>query len=399
MKKLINLIALTIALAVVFVGCGNPAIPQDQDDGETVEQFLDKLVAFGAGVTEDGTMKVTFVKKDISVYESDYKKENGIWKSINEEDEINYRIKKISNGIYGISGDGKIQMLLEMKENSLIYRDPENPNTNYYEFIRFESEKDQEFLISEHLLEPHLPEPVGVNEVLGKKVIDKYIGEESSRHFGEFIDNETFIIKSSPKSDESYDKTVCKYSFNSTKQQIYLQEYRWDCYDKDDQLTKSYMPEDIIKNGIDENPGASEDEIKEGIFGYIGYHFGRCTVYSYTKENEKMILKPVFPCETLVDACYEYINFEFRNESEEMSLLSYGCFISHDEDSRMILFDRITDSTIFGKDAFTNESYVIPYTIDFSKPDGEKTITITFEGKNITLTQREIDERTYEEVE
>lgn len=142
MKKLINLIALTIALAVVFVGCGNPAIPQDQDDGETVEQFLEKLVAFGAGVTEDGTMKVTFVKKGISVYESIYKKENGIWKTLDEEYEINYRIKKISNGIYGISGDGKIQMLLEMKENSLIYRDPENPNTNYYEFIRSESEID-----------------------------------------------------------------------------------------------------------------------------------------------------------------------------------------------------------------------------------------------------------------
>lgn len=143
MKKLINLIALTIALAVVFVGCGNPAIPQDQDDGETVTQFLEKLITFGAGVTEDGTMKVTFVKKGTFVYENKYEKENGIWKTLNEGgDDITNRIKKISNGIYGISGDGKIQILIEMKENSLIYRDPENPNTNYYEFIRSESEID-----------------------------------------------------------------------------------------------------------------------------------------------------------------------------------------------------------------------------------------------------------------
>lgn len=389
MKKLIKHIALSILLTALFVSCGNPAMPQDQDDGETVEQFLEKLVAFGAGVTEDGTMTVTFVKKGISVYESEYKKENGIWKPLSEEDEINYRIKKISNGIYGISGDGKIQMLLEMKENSLIYRDPENPNTNYYEFIRSESEKDQEFLISEHLLETHLPEPVGENELLGKVFEKIDIGSGST---GEFIDNESFVTTYLTPDGECH-KYVDKYSFDSTKKQIYMQRGNSYDYDKDGKLIDSWLLEDTIKM-FNESPDLSEED-KLGFYDYVVYNWGRCTVYSYTEENGKMVLKPVFPCETLVDACYEYINFEFENESKDMGVTSYGCWISRD---CWILFDRITETTIFGKDAITNESYVIPYTSDFSKPDGEKTITITFEGKNITLTQREIDESSYQEV-
>lgn len=60
MKKLIKLFSLTIALAVVFVGCGNPVIPQEQDDGETVEQFIQRLIDFKEGITADNSVKFTF---------------------------------------------------------------------------------------------------------------------------------------------------------------------------------------------------------------------------------------------------------------------------------------------------------------------------------------------------
>ena len=256
MKKLINLIVLTIALAVVFVGCGNPAIPLDQDDGETVEQFLDKLVAFGAGVTEDGTMKVTFVKKDISVYESEYKKENGIWKTLSEEDEINYRIKKISNGIYGISGDGKIQILLEMKENSLIYRDPENPNTKYYEFIRSESEKDDGETV-EQFLDKLVAFGAGVTEDGTMKV--------------------TFV-----KKDIS----------------VYESEYK-----KENGIWKTLSEEDEINYRI--------KKISNGIYGISGD--GKIQILLEMKENSLIYRDPENPNTNY----YEFIRFESEKDDGE----------------------------------------------------------------------------------
>lgn len=102
MKKLINLIALTIALAVVFVGCGNPAIPQDQDDGETVEQFIQRLIDFKEGITADNSVKFTFgTYNSVFAFKFYIKKDGEFVTELQDEYAFKLsKLKKVSNNLF-----------------------------------------------------------------------------------------------------------------------------------------------------------------------------------------------------------------------------------------------------------------------------------------------------------
>lgn len=66
MKKLLKLLSAALITAAMFMSCGNPAsttVP-DQDDGLTVEQFIEKLIEFSEGVTTDEQLKLRFYKLD-----------------------------------------------------------------------------------------------------------------------------------------------------------------------------------------------------------------------------------------------------------------------------------------------------------------------------------------------
>ena len=130
MKKLLKLLSAALITAAMFMSCGNPAsttVP-DQDDGETVEQFLQKLVEFGTGITSDGLLKFTYKRVLGKVYEAAYFYDNEKWTTGNPEfdsdpsyngNEIIDIIRKISNNKYEQFGDGKTIYIYEFVNNNL----------------------------------------------------------------------------------------------------------------------------------------------------------------------------------------------------------------------------------------------------------------------------------------
>ena len=106
MKKLLKLLSAALITAAMFMSCGNPAgttVP-DQDDGETVEQFRSKLLAFECGITASGNAVIIYEQGDSNYSEYIYIKKNGSW--IQAGDMSLEHLKKEKNEFY-ITGDGQ----------------------------------------------------------------------------------------------------------------------------------------------------------------------------------------------------------------------------------------------------------------------------------------------------
>lgn len=98
MKKLIKFMFAALFTAVMFMSCGNPAeTAPEQDDGVTVEQFIEKLIDFNEGITADGQFRITFETEGWMFY-----KKNGTdWEAFDTKQLASYaKLSKKSNLIF-----------------------------------------------------------------------------------------------------------------------------------------------------------------------------------------------------------------------------------------------------------------------------------------------------------
>lgn len=99
------------------------------DDGETASQFLDKLLEFGVGITDDGMRKITFTKEGAIVYARQYDKQNDVWVLIDEPVALTFT--KVENNIYEFCQGRYDRALWEWHTNYIIVKNPEDPNQFY----------------------------------------------------------------------------------------------------------------------------------------------------------------------------------------------------------------------------------------------------------------------------
>lgn len=117
MKKLIKFLTGAFLLAALFTSCGNPAAATpEQDDGVTVEQFIEKLIDFNEGITADGQFRITF-ETDGWMF---YKKNSTDWEAGSSVLNGYYKFSKKSNQIY-LYEDGFYVFYLNNNTLSITY--------------------------------------------------------------------------------------------------------------------------------------------------------------------------------------------------------------------------------------------------------------------------------------
>lgn len=67
MKKMLKLFGSLFLLAAIFTGCSQNSADPNKDDGETVEQFIAKLNAWGSGVSTDGQYSLTITSESFII--------------------------------------------------------------------------------------------------------------------------------------------------------------------------------------------------------------------------------------------------------------------------------------------------------------------------------------------
>ena len=93
MKKMLKLFGSLFLLAAIFTRCSQNSADPNKDDGETVEQIIERYKDWGTGYSTDGKFKVEIKDYDLSVT---MKNVDGNYVNIGWELNFNHYIGKFS---------------------------------------------------------------------------------------------------------------------------------------------------------------------------------------------------------------------------------------------------------------------------------------------------------------
>ncbi len=247
-------------------------------------------------------------------------------------------------------------------------------------------------LDSEIAINKTLPKNVGIDEVAGVT-----FGNETIKYIFNTDGTVTQLGNYGYNPDPSFERAVYNYSYDSSKKQVVLQAVKLNgggglitCEEmdalfsemflegKEDQLASLGLPsntsdEDFLNAMAKADGWDSWEAMQQLMYRAM---FTNLYVFSYS-DNE---LKPVFNYSTIKEFLGSVDkNIIFKNSDESVVLRIDGGIKIQDE----VLYPRsFTDTKI--KFAHDKE---ITYTADLTKPEGQKTVTITWKGTEYTLTQ------------